>query len=466
MVCKNCISKELPVENLKGTFNSFFFNFFISFSSFSSFKKCFFFSEFSTTDMQVKICNHCYNQLTRIKSRQQFHAIRDASARHPLVVAHKQLLLRMQRIEEDLPNFTELATLIGDQHTNENHKDIETAKMVAEDLTREFRAFDETLKNVFTQIGQPQSERDRKLILNFKLRMSQFLAESMPGFRELFKQLSSVMEKPMQTVAPNTSSQVGNNKDGSNNNKDGGKQLTTSMGAAGSKDNANNSQQPPSLTSNASATDIQISKLLQRQQSLQQQAKSRVVAVPNIRSVNPAIVPLSGAKISVTGENFSNRITLMVDLSEVQCEYVDSTEITAQLPHLGPGFKTLKVTNPDGNIASLENVLLYSAELAPSKPTQTVNNNHNNGVPAAGLNNNNNRNQQFSTNNSNSHSHSTPSAFGSEARSSLFTSPTDMSNLDPDNMSVQELEAAITQRLQQNADTELSITSVMPAVSY
>jgi len=54
---------------------------------------------------------------------------------------------------------------------------------------------------------------------------------------------------------------------------------------------------------------------------------------------------------------------VVIGHTPVSCEYIDSSEIVVNATPLTSGFKTVKITNPDGSHLLVEDVLFYSSDL-------------------------------------------------------------------------------------------------------
>ena len=224
-----------------------------------------------------------------------------------------------------MQQLTSIVKLLGDEHTEDNHEDIILAMKYVGDLSEYFKKFDILLKKL-NEI-KPENEREKRLLTNIKLRMANSVSENVPYFREIFKNVKIISEKPVQKKGMSAGNAVSNTN----------KSLLDKINLT------------PFLTTKKSIVATKID-------------------LPVITHVNPAAVPLKGAKVTITGNNFSHLVTLLVDVTEVKCEYMDSTELVATLPELGPGFKTIKIINPNKTSAQLENVLHYMAEM-PSPAT-------------------------------------------------------------------------------------------------
>lgn len=256
---------------------------------------------------KVNVCTPCWTAITKANRHDKIKSELAQADKTPFSMTHKLLVQIKAALVEDLAHFIELVQGIGEAHTSENHSMIQTASGVQGDINSLFKNFDSTLKRMGGLSTEDQ--RQKTLQNHIKAAFVQFLQDTLPEFKILSKQFQAVAALPITEPTR------------------------------------------PKVVETAAAP--------QKRHSVTNSAST----FPSISSINPAVVPLSGGRISITGQNFSNRATVEVDNSKADCEYIDSRELLVTIPPLGSGFKGIRVSNPDGTFAHLENILLYSKEL-------------------------------------------------------------------------------------------------------
>eukprot|EP01125_Pyxidicula_operculata_P015558 TRINITY_DN5294_c0_g1_i1.p1 TRINITY_DN5294_c0_g1~~TRINITY_DN5294_c0_g1_i1.p1 ORF type:complete len:443 (-),score=57.79 TRINITY_DN5294_c0_g1_i1:21-1349(-) len=82
-----------------------------------------------------------------------------------------------------------------------------------------------------------------------------------------------------------------------------------------------------------------------------------------ITSVRPVMIPVTGnIQLTIQGTNFKQGATVYIENKKVDAKnYGNPSELYINTPPLAePGFKAIRVVNPDGSEFTLENVLVYS----------------------------------------------------------------------------------------------------------
>jgi IPT/TIG domain/FYVE zinc finger len=99
---------------------------------------------------------------------------------------------------------------------------------------------------------------------------------------------------------------------------------------------------------------------------------SEKAAAPEITTVRPAMAPLKGLPMVITGRNFAKTAQVHIGNAPVprrDTEWQRSTtsnpwcSLRFFSPQLPPGFKNVRVTNPDGQYAQLDSIVYYTNEL-------------------------------------------------------------------------------------------------------
>jgi len=283
IVCRKCITNQMTVDPIS----------------------------MNQTPQSVYICDNCFRILKRAKNKQTVKARAKAIESHPLLIYQRQLVYCVHVIEEDFSEFKKLLESIGDEHTEQNHEDIQFALRKDSDLDTMFQRFDSALKK-FNSIVRSLSSKEIVLHGNIKTHVLQFLQDTLPSYKILHKHLHALAAmSPVKT----------------------------------------SSRGPPPL---------QVPSMVPRDSS------ETLRLAPVIVSVAPIFIPLhGGTRITITGENFSSRVRVSIDhVQNVPCQYVDSQELVIlEAPAFSEeGFKMVQVANPDGSTAALNDVLYYSKD--------------------------------------------------------------------------------------------------------
>ncbi len=93
---------------------------------------------------------------------------------------------------------------------------------------------------------------------------------------------------------------------------------------------------------------------------------------PLIKSINPILIPLIGTQITITGDNFSNQIKVMIGDQRVKFTAVSSSQLLVDVPPGPAGSRDVKIIGSDGSWALEEQVLLYLTLYKGSLPTQIL----------------------------------------------------------------------------------------------
>eukprot|EP01119_Soliformovum_irregulare_P019702 TRINITY_DN6300_c0_g1_i2.p1 TRINITY_DN6300_c0_g1~~TRINITY_DN6300_c0_g1_i2.p1 ORF type:complete len:436 (+),score=130.64 TRINITY_DN6300_c0_g1_i2:23-1309(+) len=267
----------------------------------------------------MRMCDTCYIVVMKGKEREEFNLSKERANSEPIAMNFEALARLTKTISEDVPRLRDMVYDIGDQHTTENTEDIQIALHIDKDLSEFFAKFDKVLKHLATM--SPTTPKEQKLFQNYKSAHLTFITETLPEFRILHKQLATVAS--MKPVKPPPPPEV--------NSK------TIQSGPPPKKSNKTLPKVPTGLVT------------------------------PIIKTINPVVLPPEGGRILIEGQNFSNSVMVSINRMSVPCEYVDSTELIVHAPKMGQGFKDIKVSNPGGSHATLEQVLLYSADLPTGK---------------------------------------------------------------------------------------------------
>eukprot|EP01118_Nematostelium_gracile_P017411 TRINITY_DN7424_c0_g1_i1.p1 TRINITY_DN7424_c0_g1~~TRINITY_DN7424_c0_g1_i1.p1 ORF type:complete len:561 (-),score=121.20 TRINITY_DN7424_c0_g1_i1:27-1709(-) len=255
--------------------------------------------------VDVNVCDYCFSAVTDAKEKKSKKEKMGKIEKLPFVIYHKLLSQLRSAILEDQPRLKNLMLEIGDEHNEYNANNVKKARAVASDLEALYKNFESTMKT-FEEL-KPSNNKEAKLQSMIKMAFLTFIQDNLAEFRVLNKQIRNVESQPI---------------------KKGGepKIVTTPVGAK----------------------------------------KNLEFITPVINFINPVMLPLSGGSVVLSGDNFSPRIQVHFDNVPVLCKYVDSKEIIVTAPALVSGFKTIRVTNPDGTDFVMEQILCYSSEMDES----------------------------------------------------------------------------------------------------
>jgi len=96
-----------------------------------------------------------------------------------------------------------------------------------------------------------------------------------------------------------------------------------------------------------------------------QKVLQSINAKPIINSVSPAISPITGTKLTITGRNFPPNIVVKisgVDINSKKVNFVDNNTLVIYSPPLEAGFKTVQIINPENNLMGELNDVLHYAD--------------------------------------------------------------------------------------------------------
>lgn len=253
------------------------------------------------TDLPITevICKACYALVQEEEERATIAKAIETAPEQPLVYYHRVVMEVVRTLSRHLPRY-ESSVLAADSVA-----DCEEAGKVETSLVELFKNFDIGVKKITAM--KFESEKETRVQNSVKMALIGFLQENLARFRTLQNQRKGLLAQFIEDEKSGTK------------RKSHRKQNAADGGQHGSG--------------------------------------------PFIATIDPAMSPMAGTKLTFTGTNFKSGTK--VEIAGISCriKFMGPDRLIVYSPALeSEGLKNVLITNPSGESHKLENVLLYSDE--------------------------------------------------------------------------------------------------------